>query len=176
MEGRHEHFELFDDRLLVVGRTYAAHLLQLGDEPVRIDADLSADEDLVIVRFAQTFLFHQQLFVQFFAGTKPGELDLDVLIGRVAHHLDHVLGERDDLDRFAHVEHEDLAAVRVCARLEHEADRLGYRHKVSDDLGVSDGDGSALFDLLFEQRYHRSVGAEHVAEPDRGELGDRIAV
>ena len=82
-----------------------------------------------------------------------------------------LLGQVDDLDRLAHVEQEDLAALAHGGGLEHELDGLGDGHEVARHLRVRDGDGPAGGDLLLEDRDDRAGGAEHVAEPDGLELG-----
>ena len=170
IKGGHEHFELFHHRFLVVGGANLPHLLQLSHEPRLVDGHLLADEDLFVGRLLQALFLHEQLFKELFARAQTGELYLDVLIGGVAHHGDEVFRKREYLDRFAHVEDEDLAALGESARLEHQTHRLRYGHEVTDDIGVGDGDGTAVLDLLLKERNDRTVGAEHVAEAHRGEL------
>ena len=96
--------------------------------------------------------------------------DLDVLIRFVAGHTDQVAGQGVDLDRCAHVEHEDLAAVCVRACLKDEADCLRNCHEIADDVRMGDGDWTACLDLLLEKRDDGSVASEYVSEADCHEL------
>ena len=55
--------------------------------------------------------------------------------------------------------------------LQHKAHRLGDRHKIAHDVRVGHRDRTARRDLLFKQRQHRAVGAQHIAEAHRHKLG-----
>ena len=102
----------------------------------------------------------EQLLVELLARPQAGEDDLDVLVGPKPGKLDHPLGEIDDADRLAHVEHEDLAAVRLLpACAEACSTRLhGLRdgHEEARHLRVGDGHRAAAGDLLLEARHDAS--------------------
>ena len=95
---------------------------------------------------------------------------------REAHQVDHLLGQIANSHRLAHVEHEHVAARAHRARLNHQRGGLGNRHEVAVDLGMRDGDRSAVANLLAEQRHHRARRSQHVAESDHRERRARAAL
>ena len=68
---------------------------------------------------AGLFELFQQLFIELFARSQAGELDLDIAIRVVfilhleAAEADHTARHVEDAHRLAHVEHEDIAARQV---------------------------------------------------------------
>ena len=94
--------------------------------------------------------------------------------GRRPREQDQVAGQVDDLDRLAHVEHEDLTAAAHGGGLQDELDGFGDGHEVAAHLGMGDGDRTAGGDLLLEDGDDAAVGAEHVAEADGDELGAAV--
>ncbi len=102
----------------------------------------------------------------FSPGRRPTELD----VGGHAGQRDHLAGEVDDLDRLAHLEHEDVAGLADRLGLQHEPRGLGDGHEVAGDLGVGDRERSAVAQLLLEDRHDRAAAGEHVAEAH----GDRV--
>ena len=171
MEGRHQGAEQLHGFFAVVRLGCLMQGIELFDHVVRVDSDLVADEDLFVGGGLQALLVHQQLLKELFARTQTREHDRHILVGDLAVHADQVFGEGRDLDRRAHVEHKDLAALCHGAGFEHQRDRLGDRHKVTDDVGMRDRDGCAALDLAAEERDHRAVGAEHIAEARGDKLG-----
>ena len=128
-----------------------------------------------LIRCIRHALFvHQELLVELLARAETHVLDLDVYIRGQSGESDQVPGHVVDLHRLAHVEDEDLAALRVVRRLEHQGDGLRDGHEVADDPLVGDGHRTALRDLLLEERDDRAVGAEDVTEADRDEVGLRV--
>ena len=144
---------------------------QIPKEGIHVERNRAADVDEVVVGLAQALLVHELLFVELLAGPKTGVLDLDVDVRAVAGQADQVAGQGVDLDRAAHVEDEDLAAVSVSAGQKDQTDGFGDRHEVADDVRVRDLDRTALLDHLAEERDHGAVAAQDVAEADRHELG-----
>ena len=120
--------------------------------------------NLVVSGFGGTLGGGEHLLVQLLAGAQAGVLNLNVHIGLEAGESNHATGEVGNLDRFAHVEHENLAAVAHGARLKDESAGLGDGHEEADDVRVGDGDGAALFNLLAESGYHGAIAAQYVAE------------
>lgn len=120
--------------------------------------------NLVVGGFGGAFCRGEDFLVQLFAGAEAGVLNLDILAGLEAGESNHAAGKVGDFDRFAHVEHEDFAAVAHGAGLEDEAAGLRDGHEEADDVRVGDGDGAALFNLLAETGDNGAVGPEHVAE------------
>ena len=173
--GRHE---LVDDlhHLPVVDAGGLAEGFDIAEEGLLVERDGVADVDqLVQSLFAAALAVEQQLLVQFFARAQAGILDLDVLVRLIAGKADQVARKVDDLDRPAHVEDEDLAALRHAAGLDDEAGGLRDRHEIPHDVRVRDGDGPALGDLLLEKRNHAAVAAQHVAEAHGDEAGLAVA-
>ena len=128
-----------------------------------------------ILRFLEPLFRHQFFFIELFAGTQTGILDLDVLVRFKAGKLDEVPCQRIDLDGTAHIEHKDLAALGIGARQQNQTDRLRNGHKVADDIRMRHGDRAASCNLLFEQRNHGPVASQNVAESDGDKLGFRIS-
>ena len=161
---------------VVVVRVRSLHQrFQILQEQIPVERDRRADVNQLVVGLFEAFFGHQLLFVELFARTQTGILDRNIHIRFESRLLDQVARQRIDLDRTAHIEHEDLAALCVGAGQHHEADRLRNRHKVADDVRMRDRDGTALCDLLFEQRDDGTVAAEHVAEAHRDEFRFDIA-
>ena len=169
----HAGHEALDIAAVCVGRVH--EVVEIVKEAVDVELKRTADVNLRIFRLLEAFLGHELLFVELLAGAKAGVFDLDVHIRFETGEADEVARKRVDLDGAAHVEDEDLAATGVGAREEDEADGLGDGHEVADDVRVRDRDGTALLDLLFEDRDDAAVGAEDVAEADGHELGADVA-
>ena len=51
----------------------------------------------------------EQRLAQFFAGTQPNELELDIAVGPEPGEADHLTRQIDDPDRLPHLQNEDLA-------------------------------------------------------------------
>ena len=86
--------------------------------------------------------------------------------------LYHALGKVDNLDGGAHVEDEDFASLAHGAGFEDEFACLGDEHEEADDVGMGDGDGSSLTELLLKDRDNTTIASEYVAKACRDELGD----
>lgn len=109
----------------------------------------------------------EHLLIELLARTQTGVLDLNIL--RTTEE-DHAFGEVGNLHGLAHVEDEDLTTVAHGASLEDEFAGLGDEHEITDDFRISDGDRTALFNLTFEERDDRAVGAKNVAKAGGNEL------
>ena len=94
---------------------------------------------------------HEQFLVQLFAGAQTGDLDLHIYARLVAVEAYQAVGQIHDLDRLAHVQHVDAAALRQTAGLQNELRGLGDGHKVADNIGMRDGHRAAALDLLLKQ-------------------------
>ena len=129
------------------------------------------DHDLGMVGGLGLLGIVEDLFVELLAIAEAGELYLHVL---GTGELDHALGEVDDADGSAHIEDEDLAALAHGAGLEDELAGFGDEHEEADDVGMGDGDGTALADLLLEDGDDGAVAAEDIAEAGGDELGDAL--
>jgi hypothetical protein len=108
-----------------------------------------------------------QLFCQLLAGPGPGDQQLDVLADLHAGEPDHALRQVEDADRFAHLEHEDLAALGTDRRLQHQLDSLGGAHEEARHPRVGHRDGTSRRDLPEEGRDDAAAAAQHVPEPHR---------
>ena len=152
-------------------------ILQLLVEHGQVDVPGRCHKDLVVLGAAHLalLLVHHQLLVELLARAQAHDLDLHIHARLVTVKADELLGQIHDLDRLAHVQHIDAAALGQRARLQHQLGRLGNGHKVALDVGVSQGDGAALLDLSLEQRDHTAVAAQHVAKADRHALHVGVA-
>ena len=119
----------------------------------------------------------QQFLEEFLARAQAGEGDGDVGFG-VAGQAHHGAGQVDDADGLAHVQDEGLAAASHEAGLQHELGGLGDGHEVAGDVGVGDGDGAAVGDLLAKLGNDAAAGAQHVAEAHQhhGQGGHAVLV
>ncbi len=101
--------------------------------------------------------------MEFLAGLQPGEDDRD---GVVAGETDHLTGEVDDPDGFAHVQDEKVAAGSERSGLEHQPRGFGDGHEIAGHCWMCDGDRPARANLLTEDRYDAAVRTEYIAEAD----------
>ncbi len=125
----------------------------------------------IIRRFDRCAVLPKPL-LELLSWPQPRKDDRD-LAQAEAGQLDQVLGQIDDADRLAHVQHEELAAQRHTARFDHEVHGFGNRHEVARDIRMRDAHRSTLFDLMLEGRNHASAASEHVAEANDHELPTR---
>src|SRR5688572_28580656 len=70
-----------------------------------------SEEDLAVRRALVALVLVEELLEELLAGPEARVDDLDLAAGLLAREPDHLLGEVADLDRLAHVEREDLAAL-----------------------------------------------------------------
>lgn len=125
-----------------------------------------------LVRRREGVLFGgEQLFVELLTRTQTGILDLDVDIGSESGQIDHPAGQVGDLDGGAHIKNEDFIALPHHGGFEHEAAGFGNGHEIADDVGMGDGERTALLQLLAETGDDAAVAAEHITETGGDELG-----
>src|SRR5882672_5659221 len=112
----------------------------------------------------------QQFLVELLRRTQTGIGDLDIPLRmllvayRQPHEIDHAPSQVPNPDRFAHVEHEDIAALRHRPRLNHELRGLRDGHEIADYFRMRHGYRATGFDLLIEQRYNRTGRCQYIAE------------
>src|SRR6185437_5788968 len=94
----------------------------------------------------------------------------------VSRQADHAAGQVHHLNRLTHVENEDFAALAHDRRLQHQLHRLGDGHEVTGDVAVRDCHRAAFANLLFEDRDHAAVAAQHIAETHRHETSTALMV
>ena len=153
---------------------FAVELVKILQELFVVHLDWVADVDQLVRCIRHALFVHEELLVELLAWAETYVLDFDVDIRGQSGESDEVPGHVVDLHRLAHVEDENLAALRVVRRLEHQGDSLRDGHEVADDALVGDGHRTALCDLLLEERDDGAVGAEDVTEADRDEVGLRV--
>ena len=125
------------------------------------DADLLMEGGLGVFQLIEDFL------VELFAFAETRVLDFHVLgVGEG----DHALCKVCNPDRSTHVEDEYFAAVTLGAGLENQLAGLWDEHEETDDAFVGNRDGTAVLDLLLEQRDNGAVGTQDVAETRGDEL------
>ncbi len=166
--------ELGDDLFHLANRCHVVILAADCDEVVDVAADFlevvfadGGDADLLVERGLGVLLGGEHLLIELLAGAQTSVLDLDIL--RTAEE-DHALGKVGNLHRLAHVEDEDLTTVAHGASLEDELAGLGDEHEVTDDFRIGDCDGTALFNLTFEEWNDGAVGTEDIAKAGGDEL------
>lgn len=115
-----------------------------------------------------------ELLEHLFARPETGVDDLDIDVRFQSGQTDQVAGQVDDLDRLAHVEHEDLAAPGQGASLDDQAGRFGDRHEIARDLRVGDRHLALLLDLLPEKRDHRAARTKDIAKAHGREGGQGV--
>lgn len=153
---------------------FAVELVEVLQELFVVHLDRVADVDQLVRCIRHALFVHEELLVELLTWAETYVLDFDVYIRGQSGEADQVPGHVVDLHRLTHVEDEDLAALRVVRRLEHQGDGLRDGHEVADDALVGDGHRTALRDLLLEERDDGAVGAEDVTEADRDEVGLRV--
>src|SRR5215470_12524640 len=80
------------------------------------------------------FVFHLELFEEFFAGSHPGEDDFDLFERLETGEMNRLGGKIQDSHRFAHIEDEDLAAFSHRAGLHHKLGGFRDSHEISHHL------------------------------------------
>src|SRR3989344_1732276 len=135
-----------------------------------------ADKYLFPLRGARTLFRGQEFLEYLLAGSDAGHDYGDLLVRFIARKADELVREVDDLHGLAHVENEYLAARANRARLHHEERRLGNGHKVTGHVGVRDGYGTPVADLLLEERHHAAARTQNVSEAHRDETGVALGV
>ncbi len=97
------------------------------------------------------FLVGQQKFLkELLARAQTGVDNGNVHVRLKAGQADHAPRQIVNPDRISHIQDENFAAFGIDAGLEHQGDCLGDGHKVPNDLGIGDGNGTAGSNLLFE--------------------------
>ena len=114
--------------------------------------------------------------VELLTRTETGVLNLDVLIGSEAGQLNHTTGHIGNLHALTHIEDEDLVAIGHDGSLHNEAAGLGDGHEETGDIGMGNGDGTALGYLLTETGDNGAVGAENVTKSRCHELGSNGSI
>ena len=107
----------------VVGRAVALAPRDHLPHGVLVGLARLRDAQLRMRRGLRRLLGSERLLVELLAGTQAREHDAEPDPGR-RRRADHVAREIDDAHRLAHVEHEDLAALALQARLQQELRRL----------------------------------------------------
>ncbi len=149
-------------------------LVQAGEELVRRSGDGDQPMDVGVVGGQDLLVRGPELLVELLARPDPGDLDGDVDAHLVARQPDHPLGQVEDADRLAHLQHEDLAAaVGEHRRLQHQLDGLLHAHEEAGHAGSVTVTGPPVGDLAGEGRDHAAPAAEHVAEAD-GAVGGAV--
>ena len=129
------------------------------------------DANFGVERRQCTLFVVEHFFVKFLTSTQPRVLYLDVLSPRKAYHT---LSQVGYSHGFAHIEDENLAAVALRSRFQHQLTGLGYEHEETNDVGVGNGYGASGLNLPLEKRDNRAVRAQHIAKARGNKL--RIAV
>ena len=159
-------------RAIMISRVH--EVLHLREKQVLVKGNGLADMNQFILGLGQAFFGHELFFIKLLAGAETGVFDLDIHVGLEAGEADQVAGQGVDLHGRAHIKDEDLAAVGVGPGKHHEADGLGNRHKIANNIRVGHGNRAALGDLLLKEGDHGTVGTQDIPEADGDELGSHI--
>lgn len=163
VERRHQFAQLCAQRGLIRLRDGAQqHEVLLKGRGIK--GDLVADVDQIVLRLLHALAAEQQLLIELLARAQAGILDGNVDIRLETGQADHIACQIVDAHGLAHVEHEDLAAAGIRARLKNELHGLGNGHEIADDALVRDRDGAAAADLLAKERDDAAGRAEDIAE------------
>ena len=73
-------------------------------------------DQLVLCSF-QSLFFHQKFLIKLLSRSQSGIFDLDVHALFQPRQSDHIARKVGDLDRFSHIQHEDLPTFCTCSRL-----------------------------------------------------------
>ena len=117
------------------------------------------------------FLVAEDFLVELLALAETSELDFYAFRPG---ELYHAVGKVDNTDRGSHVEDEDFASLAHGTGFEDEFAGLGDEHEEADDVGMGDGDGTALAYLFLEDGDDGAVAAQDIAEAGGDELGDAL--
>ena len=152
-------------------------LLQLPVELGQIDAARRSHKNFIVLGAAHLILLlvHHQFFVELLARTQTHDLDLHIHARLIAVKADELLGKIHDLDRLAHVQHIDIAALGQRTGLQHQLGRFRNGHKVALNVGIRQGNRPAFFDLGLKQRNDAAVAAQHIAKTHSHTLHIRVA-
>ena len=105
-----------------------------------------------------------------------GNFDGDIAVGglvvfhNVAHQVDHLLGQVENLNGFSHVENIDLSPIAHNTGFQHELTSLRDGHKITGDLRVGYGNRTTLGYLLLKQGNHRTIGAQDITKTRRNKF------
>ena len=113
----------------------------------------------------------KNFLIELLAFAEAGELDFYAFCPR---ELYHALGKVDNADWGSHVEDEDFASLAHGAGFEDELACLWDEHEEADDVGMGDGDGTTLEQLLPEDGNDAAVAAQDIAKAGGDELGDAL--
>ena len=112
-----------------------------------------------VFRILQSFLRHQLLLIELLSRTKSAVLNLDINIRFKAGKPNQVSSQTVDFYGRAHIQDKNLSALGKSSGLQNQTYRLRNRHKIANDIGMSDRYRPSLFNLLFENRNHGAVRA-----------------
>lgn len=110
--------------------------------------------DAAVVGRKGVLVVGEDFLVELFARAEAAVLDLDVFVRSESCQIYHSSCEVVDLDRFAHVEDEDLVAGAHCGSFHHETAGFRNSHEETCDLRVGNCYRTALCNLLAEAWDH----------------------
>ena len=159
------------------GEEQSAHLVRVAPaggvgeqvevrlEPRRWRGDGDQPGDGGVLGRQDLLLRLSQVLPQLFTWSDAHDFDRDVHIDPGTRQLDHPSGEIDDGDRLAHVEHEDVPALREQRRLEYQLHRLFDAHEEPGHPGVGHRHRPTGQDLTGERGDDAAPATEDVPEP-----------
>src|SRR5438067_413903 len=103
-----------------------------------------------------------QLFAKLFARPYPRILNFYIFIWFEPREQNQVPSEFGNLDWLTHVKHANLSAFANCSGLQNKLRRLRNRHKEPAHLGMRDGNGPALCNLLLKGWDDAPAGTQYI--------------
>ncbi|MCY1245786.1 hypothetical protein D9M72_589560 [compost metagenome] len=106
---------------------------------------------------------NQELFVELLSRSQPSHLELNIAVRRMfvancaPRKLHQPASEVNDPHGLAHVEHEDIATLSHCARLDHQLSSFRDGHEIAGDVRMRERDRTTRLDLLSKQWHHRTA-------------------
>src|SRR5215469_5289178 len=170
---------------LVDGRALAGVEIMLElDEPIFNHLDRRTNRrsghNALDTNIGRRLLTREQYLVQPFARADAGEDDVDVTTWFETAQADHSLGQIDDLDRLAHVQHVNRRGCvrrlkRVARRGNDEIAGFADCHEITHHVLMRHRHRPASLDLRLKFRNHRTVRGKHITEPHRDHPHRRFA-
>src|SRR6266566_2868625 len=124
-----------------------------------------------MLRWLSTFFRKRQLLMQLFPGADARVNDWDINFRTKTPHADHFARKVINANTFAHLEHEDVAALGKASGLDDESGGLRNVHEITGHIGVRDGDWASKVNLSGERWDDAAPAAEHISKTNGGTPG-----
>jgi len=113
--------------------------------------------------------FIPKLFRQFFTRANASVGDLDIAMWLEAGESNEIFGKIENADRLTHVEDKGFATILHGGSLKDKINRFGDGHEEAIHVGMRNGDGATVGDLVFEFGNNTATAAKDIAKTDNSE-------